>query len=105
MSGRKARACLALAALLGSSLGGGVAGAPLAGAAQIECEGDACQPLPAPPEEPVLGTAFLTGEVNPPPHYPKAGAAGPKRPAHHHRHGGHRPGKKHRSVGRDRSGG
>lgn len=63
----------------------------------VECVGDSCQPLPLPPEEPVLGTGFLTPEGNPPPHYPRhrgrhpPGSRGDRRHSHEGgRHRGHR---------------
>jgi len=67
---RKLILLLALAALLAGTVLGGV---PSAGAetTSIECEGDSCQVLPSPPEEPAIGTELLTPEVNPPPHFPK----------------------------------
>jgi hypothetical protein len=48
--------------------------------APIPCNGDACQPLPSPPEDPPAGTA-IEGPGDPPPHYTKE---------RRHRHGHHR---------------
>ncbi|MGN6254350.1 MAG: hypothetical protein ACTHO8_05135 [Solirubrobacterales bacterium] len=53
------------------------------------CEGDSCQPLPSPPEDPSPGT-LVPGPSNPPPHYTK-----PKKKHRHHRkrrHRGKKPG-------------
>jgi hypothetical protein len=36
----------------------------------IPCEGDACQPLPSPPEDPTVGS-LIGGPGNPPIHFPK----------------------------------
>jgi hypothetical protein len=36
----------------------------------IPCEGDACQPLPSPPEDPTVGS-LISGPGNPPVHFPK----------------------------------
>jgi hypothetical protein len=52
------------------------------------CEGDSCQAVPSPPEDPSPGT-LVPGPGNPPPHYLK-----PKKKRHHHRK--HR--RRHRSV-------
>jgi hypothetical protein len=38
----------------------------------IPCEGDACAPLPNPPEDPTVGT-LIPGTANPPVHFPKTG--------------------------------
>ncbi len=50
---------------------------------EIPCEGDTCQPLPVPPEDPQPGT-LVTAPGNPSPHYVK-----PQKPKHqkkkHHR--------------------
>jgi hypothetical protein len=73
---------LALAALLPGIALGGKASPGAEAAASIECEGDSCQVLPPPPEEPVIGTEFLTPEVNPPPEYRKP--AGKQRKKHRH---------------------
>jgi hypothetical protein len=55
----------------------------------IECEGDACTPLPAEPEDPTVGS-LIPGLGNPPVHFPKV---------HHHKK--HKPHKrKHRRGGR-----
>lgn len=55
----------------------------------VDCEGDSCQRLPPPPEEPLLGTASLTPEVNPPPHIVKAAKKRASK-KHHPRHRAHR---------------
>jgi hypothetical protein len=63
----------------------------------IACEGDACQPLPSPPEDPTPGTQAPT-EGNPPVRFPKkhkpGGKKHPKGKKHKakqkHRHGGHK---------------
>jgi hypothetical protein len=102
------RVLVLTAAFVALSLGSAVAGGAASAAAEtpipIECEGDSCQPLPAPPEEPALGTAFLTPEVNPPPRVgkPAAGGKGHHRP-HHHAGGRHHPKKGHRPQS-DRNG-
>jgi hypothetical protein len=44
----------------------------------IPCEGDACQPLPSPPEDPTPGTQVPTGG-NPPVSFPKTGCPKGKR--------------------------
>jgi hypothetical protein len=54
-----------------------------------ECEGDSCQVLPPPPEEPALGTAFFTPEVNPPRHNAKPGGNGGKSHRRRHKHSHH----------------
>lgn len=46
----------------------------------IACSGDACQPLPSPPEDPTAGTS-AAGPGNPPPHFEKER----RRRKHHHR--------------------
>jgi hypothetical protein len=56
----------------------------------IPCSGDACQPLPSPPEDPAPGTS-VEGPGNPPPHYVK------ERHRRHHKH-------KHRRRGHHRKG-
>jgi hypothetical protein len=61
----------------------------------IPCEGDACQPLPSPPEDPTPGTQVPT-EGNPPVHFPKQHKPKKHKPKkhthkhrkHHHHHGG-----------------
>jgi len=69
---------------------------------QIPCNGDACQPLPSPPEDPSPGTA-IPGPANPPPHYAKEGCHRPR----HHRERGHRCHRHHkqRRAGRHGAGG
>jgi hypothetical protein len=68
-------ACLALVAF-----GGGTAMAE-GGSTEIECVGDACQPLPPEPEDPNPGTLGV-GPTNPP-------VKGDQKPKKHrkHRHG------------------
>lgn len=52
----------------------------------IPCEGDACQPLPSPPEDPAIGTT-VPGQGNPPVHYVETGKKKTQKPkqkkAHH----------------------
>ena len=55
----------------------------------IACEGDSCQPLPSPPQDPTAGTSF-PGPGNPPPKYFKE-----HRKRHHKKH--HRRKHTHRS--------
>jgi hypothetical protein len=64
----------------------------------LSCEGDNCQVLPPEPASPALGTAFLTPEGNPRPHYKK-----PKRhkKRRHRKHKRRKAGAKH---GRNRGG-
>jgi hypothetical protein len=81
-------------------------GFPLA-AKPIPCEGDACQPLPSPPEDPSPGT-LVTGAGNPALRFGSSGAGGRKpggkkpghgkahRGKHHKRHGGSRRRAAHR---------
>jgi hypothetical protein len=67
--------------------------------APFECEGDHCQPLPEPPEDPTVGTT-IAGPANPPPRTPKpACPKGKKRVTRHgktscvpkrHHHRGHK---------------
>jgi hypothetical protein len=60
----------------------------------IPCEGDACQSLPSPPDNPLIGT-IVPGEANPPVFFPKTGKKKPphKKPKHKkHHHGGARGG-------------
>lgn len=54
---------------------------------QIPCEGDACQPLPSPPEDPTPGTQVPT-EGNPPVHFPKT---------HHRKKANKHKAKKHKA--------
>jgi hypothetical protein len=53
----------------------------------IPCNGDACQSLPSPPEDPTAGTS-VEGPGNPPPHYAKERHR--RHHKHKHRHRGHR---------------
>jgi hypothetical protein len=71
------------ASLAGSVLAGSV-GAAEESQSAIECEGDSCQVLPPAPEEPTLGTAMLTSEVNPKPSYGKPRKAKKRRYRHRH---------------------
>jgi hypothetical protein len=61
----------------------------------IPCEGDACQPLPSPPEDPIPGTLVLT-EGNPRVRFPKVHKPGGK----HHKGKKHHQGKKHKAKKR-----
>jgi hypothetical protein len=89
---------LALApGLRGPAAGVGVLRPAIAGAVEeteveIPCEGDSCQPLPTPPEDPQPGT-LVPGPANPPPHYRK-----PRKHRHHKKHHRHR--RRHRKRGR-----
>ncbi len=65
-------------------VGGGIAEAP----APFECKGDACQPLPSPPDDPTPATT-VPNAGNPPPRYFK------ERHRRHHRP--HRKKRKHRT--------
>jgi len=47
----------------------------------IECDGDTCQSLPSPPEDPAIGSAAPGAGGNPPIHFPKA----ERKKAHHHK--------------------
>ena len=51
----------------------------------IACVGDACQPLPSPPEDPTAGTSAAS-EPNPPPHYAKERRHRKRKSKHHHHH-------------------
>ena len=51
----------------------------------IPCVGDACAPIPSPPEDPQPGT-LVPGPGNPPPHYEKPKKPRPHRSHHHHKH-------------------
>ncbi|HTT95748.1 MAG TPA: hypothetical protein VMF55_13830 [Solirubrobacterales bacterium] len=61
----------------------------------IPCQGDACAPIPTPPEDPQPGT-LVTGPGNPPPHYAK-----PHEPKPSHRH--HRPKHRHQGKGKGKN--
>jgi hypothetical protein len=52
----------------------------------IECEGDACAPLPQPPEDPTIGT-LIPSLGNPPVHFPSAPKSCPKGKRQVIRHG------------------
>jgi hypothetical protein len=54
--------------------------------APIPCEGDACQAVPSPPEDPAPGT-LVAGSPNPAAHYPKTHKKKPKANKHHTHHG------------------
>jgi hypothetical protein len=71
-------ACLAVVCF-----GGGSTAMAEGTSTEIECVGDACQPLPPEPEDPTPGT-LGNGPTNPPP--PKASAAGKNKPKKHRRH-------------------
>lgn len=81
----------------------------------LACVADACQPIPAAPEDPTPGTARYSGEGNPPVKVAKQKKHGKKKPhkkKRHHKKGAHRKGKgkKHGAAGtgshhRQRSGG
>jgi hypothetical protein len=49
----------------------------------IPCEGDACQALPSPPEDPSPGT-LVPSPPNPKPHFPKTHHKKPKKKKRHH---------------------
>jgi hypothetical protein len=70
----------------------------------VPCVGDACQPLPSPPEDPTPGTQ-VPGPGNPPVHFPKIritkcprgkvkkhGRCVRRHPRRHHHHRGHHRG-------------
>jgi hypothetical protein len=61
----------------------------------IPCEGDACQNVPFPPEDPTPGT-LVGGSPNPAVHFPKGKKPKHlhKKKKHHHKHHGKRGGKK-----------
>ena len=59
----------------------------------IPCNGDACQPLPSPPEDPTAGTT-VQGASNPPPHYAKERRRHRRKHQRHRRAGHHRKGKR-----------
>jgi hypothetical protein len=61
--------------------------------APIPCNGDACQPLPSPPEDPTAGTA-VQGAANPPPRYVKERRRHRRKHHRHRRAGHHRKGKR-----------
>ena len=60
----------------------------------IPCEGDACQPLPSPPEDPTPGT-LVPSTGNPPLHFAKPPRKH-KHHRHHHRHRHHKLNKHNR---------
>ena len=62
--------------------------------APIPCNGDACQPLPSPPEDPTAGTSTESAG-NPPPRYAKEG----HHHHHHHRKHHHHHRKRHHGKG------
>jgi hypothetical protein len=64
----------------------------------IPCEGDACQPLPSPPEDPTPGTLVLT-EGNPPVRFPKVQKPGGKKHKAKKHHKGKRKTRKHHHQG------
>jgi hypothetical protein len=61
----------------------------------IPCEGDACQPLPSPPEDPTVGS-LIPGAGNPPVHFPKV-----HKPKKHHKKK-HKQKQKHSAKGAKR---
>jgi hypothetical protein len=73
--------------------GGGFAVPPT----PIPCAGDACQPLPSPPEDPTPGT-LIPAPPNPKPHFPKQHHKKPKKKHHKKQHA-----KKHHSKRHARS--
>lgn len=90
---RAAAALLAAAILLGAPASAAAGPVPQLSSTEgteteIPCEGDTCQPLPTPPEDPQPGTTVV-GPANPPPHYAKP----PRKPRHHKRHHRRRGGK------------
>jgi hypothetical protein len=63
--------------------GGGYPAPP----ASIECDGDTCQSLPSPPEDPAIGSAAPGAGGNPPVHFPKAeGKKAHHKKRHHRKH-------------------
>jgi hypothetical protein len=80
------------ACLLLCGFGGATAIAAEGPSTEIECEGDACQPLPPEPEDPTPGT-LGTGPTNPP-------LKGSKPKHHSHRKHGQSHRGKHRGGGR-----
>jgi hypothetical protein len=99
LSGERPPGAGVLALILVALVLGGAAAVPgRARAAEVEpvipCQGDACAPIPTPPEDPEPGT-LLPGEGNPPPRYQKPRPPRPRQPHHHHkRHPTHKaPGK------------
>jgi hypothetical protein len=64
--------------LYDARVGGGLPMAPL----PIPCEGDACQSLPAEPEDPAV-TTLVSGPGNPPIRYPRAHRKQRKKQRHH----------------------
>jgi hypothetical protein len=71
--------------------GGGFAVAPT----PIPCEGDACQPLPSPPEDPTPGTLH-SAPPNPKPRFPKSHPKKSKKKRHGTRHHKKRHARSHR---------
>jgi hypothetical protein len=72
--------------------GGGFAVAPT----PIPCEGDACQPLPSPPEDPTPGT-LVPSPTNPKPHFPTThDKKKPKKKRHGKKHHKKRGARSHR---------
>ena len=61
--------------------------------APIPCNGDACQALPSPPEDPTAGTT-VQGASNPPPHYAKERRRHRRKHHRHRRTGHHRKGER-----------
>jgi hypothetical protein len=71
--------------------GGGFAVPPT----PIPCAGDACQPLPSPPEDPTPGT-LRSAPPNPKPHFPKSHHKKPKKKKHGKKHHKKRHARSHR---------
>jgi hypothetical protein len=66
----------------------------------IPCDGDACQPLPSPPEDPTPGT-LVAGSPNPALSFPKSSDKKTKGQKHHRKHKhSRRAGKSHRKGAR-----
>jgi hypothetical protein len=81
--------------LYDARVGGGFPDPPQA----LPCVGDACQPIPAAPEEPAVGTLFTGSATNPPVTFPK-GKKKKHHKKHHHKKPHHGHGKPKRSAGR-----
>ena len=76
-------------------------------ATPIPCDGDACQPLPSPPEDPAPGT-LVQSPGNPPPKVLDGGGGkhhSHKKKRHHHRKGGAHHHRRKKASHRDKAGG